>query len=59
VLIASSIGYLEALPAQHFSYSFSMGLLAVAVLLVGAIVIGVGPEAHGVAFGRSVSRELQ
>jgi SHS family lactate transporter-like MFS transporter len=57
VLIASSIGYLEARLAQHFSYSFSMGILAAAVLLVGAIVIAVGPEAHGVAFGRSVSRE--
>ena len=55
MLIASSIGYLEALLAQHFSYSFSMGILAAAVLLVGAIVIAVGPEAYGVAFGRPAS----
>jgi SHS family lactate transporter-like MFS transporter len=53
VLIASSIVYIEALLAQHFTYSFSMGLLAAIVLLVGAGVIAVGPEAHGVAFGAS------
>ena len=53
VLVASSIGYFEALLAQHFTYSFSMGLLAAIVLLVGAMVIVVGPEAHGVAFGES------
>ena len=52
VLIASSIVYVEALLAQHFSYSFSMGILAAAVLLIGAVVIGAGPEAHGIAFGR-------
>ncbi len=51
VLIASSIGYIEAVFAQHFSYSFSMGLLAAVVLLVGGVVIAVGPEARGVAFG--------
>jgi SHS family lactate transporter-like MFS transporter len=55
VLIASSITYFEALIGAHFSYSFSMGILAAGVLLVGAIVIGVGPEAHGVLFGRTVS----
>jgi MFS transporter, SHS family, lactate transporter len=55
VLIASSIAYVEALLAGHFSYSFSMGILAAAVLLVGALVIAAGPEAHGIAFGRTVS----
>ncbi len=56
VLIASSIGYIEAVLAQHFSYSFSMGLLAAAVLLVGAIVIAAGPEARGVTFGGALER---
>jgi SHS family lactate transporter-like MFS transporter len=51
VLIASSIVYIEALLAQHFTYSFSMGLLAAIVLLVGAVVIAAGPEARGVTFG--------
>jgi SHS family lactate transporter-like MFS transporter len=50
VLIASSVGYVEALLAQHFSYSQSMGYLAVGLLLIGAAVIAVGPEARGVAF---------
>jgi SHS family lactate transporter-like MFS transporter len=50
VLIASSVGYVEALLAQHFSYSQSMGYLAVGLLLIGAVVIAVGPEARGVPF---------
>src|SRR6185312_7756807 len=50
VLIASSVGYLEALLAEHFSYSTTMGCLAAGVLLLGAVVIAVGPEAHGVSF---------
>jgi SHS family lactate transporter-like MFS transporter len=57
VLIASTIAYIEALLAGRFSYSFSMGILAAAVLLVGAVVIGAGPEAHGVAFGQAAAGE--
>lgn len=52
VLIASSIGYLEALLAQHLSYGASMGLLAGGVLAAGAVVIALGPEARGIEFGR-------
>ena len=50
VLIASSIGYIEALLGEHFSYSISMGSLAIVVLCIGAIVISAGPEAKGVPF---------
>ena len=50
VLVASSISYIEALLGEHFSYSVSMGSLAVVVLCVGAIVISAGPEAKGVSF---------
>jgi MFS transporter, SHS family, lactate transporter len=50
VLIASSIAYVEAVLAAHMSYAASMGILAAAVLLVGALVIGLGPEARGIAF---------
>jgi SHS family lactate transporter-like MFS transporter len=50
VLIASSVGYLEAVLAQHFSYSQSMGWLAAGLLLTGSAVIALGPEARGVAF---------
>jgi hypothetical protein len=50
VLIASSIGYLEALLGEHFSYTLSMGSLAIVVLSMGAIIISAGPEAKGVSF---------
>ena len=52
VLCASSIGYVEALLGEHFSYTQSMGILAATVLLVGAAVIALGPEAHAVSFGK-------
>jgi SHS family lactate transporter-like MFS transporter len=52
VLIASSIGYLEALLGEHFSYTLSMGCLAIVVLAIGAAVISAGPEAKGVSFTR-------
>jgi SHS family lactate transporter-like MFS transporter len=54
VLIASSIGYIEALLGEHFSYSISMGSLAVVVLCFGVAVISVGPEAKGVSFVHTV-----
>jgi SHS family lactate transporter-like MFS transporter len=50
VLIASSIAYIEAVLAEHFSYAQSMGTLAAVVLLVGAVVIWVGPESKGISF---------
>jgi MFS transporter, SHS family, lactate transporter len=49
VLIASSIGYIESLLGEHFSYAAAMGGLAGAVFLVGAVVIAAGPEAKGVS----------
>lgn len=50
VLIASSIAYLEAVLAQHVSYAVSMAILAGSVLILGVIVILVGPEARGISF---------
>jgi SHS family lactate transporter-like MFS transporter len=50
VLIASSVAYVEAVLAEHFSYATSMGMLAAVVLLIGAAVIWAGPEAKGVSF---------
>jgi hypothetical protein len=32
-----------------------MGVLAAAVLIVGAIVVGAGPEQHGVTFRRGAT----
>lgn len=53
VLIASTIGYIEAVLAEHLGYASSMGILAAAVLAVGAVVIALGPEAKGVVFGKA------
>jgi SHS family lactate transporter-like MFS transporter len=53
VLCASSITLFEALLAKHLTYAQSLGLLAGIVLLVGIPVIGLGPEAKGVAFGKA------
>jgi MFS transporter, SHS family, lactate transporter len=50
VLIASSVSYVEALLGEHFKYSTSLGILALAVLLIGALVISLGPEASGLSF---------
>jgi len=52
VLCASSITYFEAVLGEHFTYAQSMGVLAAAVMIGGTIVIALGPEAHGVAFGK-------
>lgn len=55
VLIASSIGYIEAVLGEHFSYAAAMGGLAAVVFVVGSFVIWVGPEANGVAFVKDSS----
>ena len=50
VLCASSIGYIQALLGEIFTYTVSMGVLAAILFLTGAVVIWLGPEAKGVAF---------
>ncbi len=55
VLCASSITYLQARMAEHYTYSIVMGGSMVVVLIVGAIVIGLGPERRGVTFGMDAS----
>jgi SHS family lactate transporter-like MFS transporter len=54
VLIASSIGYIEAVLGEHFTYGAAMGGLAATVFLVGSVVIWAGPEAKGVSFVNKV-----
>jgi MFS transporter, SHS family, lactate transporter len=56
VLIASGSAYFEALMARFMSYGSAMGLFALVVLVVGALVVWLGPEEHRVEFGRSASR---
>ncbi|MDE3155977.1 MAG: MFS transporter [Acidobacteriota bacterium] len=53
VLIASSITFIEAVLGQHLTYSVAMWMLATLVLVVGAFVIGFGPEARGVSFRKA------
>jgi len=53
VAAAASIVFIEAVLGEHFTYAQSMGVLAAAVLGIGAIVIGLGPEAHGVTFRKT------
>jgi MFS transporter, SHS family, lactate transporter len=53
VLIASSIAYIEAILAEHFSYATAMGSLAAVVFIIGAAVIWAGPEAKGISFVKS------
>jgi SHS family lactate transporter-like MFS transporter len=55
VLFASSITYMQARMAEHFTYSLVMGVSMTIVLIVGAIVISLGPERRGVRFGEEAS----
>ena len=52
VLVASGSAYFEARMAHSLSYGRAMGLFALIVLIVGAIVVWLGPEEHRVEFGR-------
>jgi SHS family lactate transporter-like MFS transporter len=53
MLLASGSAYMEARMTHHFSYAQAMSLFAGAVLLLAALVIGLGPEAHQSSFGEA------
>ncbi|HXW61450.1 MAG TPA: MFS transporter [Candidatus Acidoferrales bacterium] len=53
VLIAAGSATVEAALTRHFTYAQAMGGFAAISLVVGAIVIAAGPEAHRVRFGRA------
>jgi SHS family lactate transporter-like MFS transporter len=57
VLIAASAPYIEQRMTHHFSYAQSMGTFAAAALVIAAIVIAAGPEAHRVSFGAETQEE--
>src|SRR6266853_1433888 len=50
MLLAGVAPYLEALLGEHFTYAQAMGGLAAVAFLAGSLIIGIGPEAHGIAF---------
>jgi len=59
MLLAGIAPYLEARIGEHFSYAQAMGGLAAVAFLVVSLIVGLGPEAHGVTFrkgGESFSR---
>jgi MFS transporter, SHS family, lactate transporter len=47
--------YLETVVGENFSYAQSMGFFAAGALVVGIIVIGLGPEAHGITFRKTTA----
>jgi MFS transporter, SHS family, lactate transporter len=51
VLVASTAPYIEAKMTGHMSYGQAMGTFAGVVLVIGAVVIAAGPEAHRISFG--------
>jgi SHS family lactate transporter-like MFS transporter len=50
MLCAGVVPYLETVIGEHLSYAQAMGGFASASLILGAIIIGLGPEAHGISF---------
>jgi SHS family lactate transporter-like MFS transporter len=51
VLLASSVVYIEAVFAEHMSYSSAMALTGVTVFSLAAIVTGLGSERRATVFG--------
>jgi len=56
VLIAASAPYIEAAMTRRFTYAQVMGAFAATGMILAAFVIGFGPEAHRVPFGREKPR---
>jgi SHS family lactate transporter-like MFS transporter len=52
VVVASAAPYLEALATRHFTYGQAMSAVLAITVLVGTIVIALGPEARHVTFGQ-------
>ncbi len=53
MLCAGIVPYLETLAGEHFSYAQSMGGFAATALVVGIVIIALGPEAHGISFRKA------
>lgn len=52
VAIAAFSAPIETALGKRMTYGHAMGIFAAIVLILGAAVIALGPEAHGVKFGR-------
>ena len=51
VLLAGSVGYIEAVFAERMSYAKAMSFTAVTVFVGAVLVIALGREKHGINFG--------
>src|SRR5947208_9831053 len=51
VLLAGSVGYIEAVFARQLNYATAMALTALTVFVIGIIVIAFGKERPGLVFG--------
>jgi MFS transporter, SHS family, lactate transporter len=51
VLLAGSVGYIEAILAQHTSYANAMAVTAFVVFTLAAVVVALGHEKRGIEFG--------
>jgi SHS family lactate transporter-like MFS transporter len=56
VLLASSIGMLQAVFARHASYSVAMASTQAIVFVLAIIMTALGKERHGTRFGRSANQ---
>jgi SHS family lactate transporter-like MFS transporter len=54
VLVAGSVGYLEAVLAEHVSYATAMALTAGSVFACAALIASVGRERKGLEFGAAL-----
>ncbi len=51
VLIAGTVGLLEAKLAEHMTYARAMAILVLIILCGAIVVVGAGRERHAVRFG--------
>ena len=51
VLLAGSVGYVEAVFAERMSYAMAMSVTAVTVFVGAVLIIALGREQHGIKFG--------
>jgi SHS family lactate transporter-like MFS transporter len=56
MLIAGTVGYLQALAAAHVSYAQAMAITAGVVFSVAALAAVLGPERHGIVYGEADGR---
>src|SRR3989449_2756750 len=59
VLLAGSVGYIEALFARQLNYATAMALTALTVFVIGIVVIALGKERPGLRFGEDALLQNQ